>query len=134
MLKLISASYLIALILLSLIPVSGIEAPGNSDKIAHFIAYCGLGIFAYFIARSFNMRFYLFVLVIAIGVLLEGMQLVIPGRSFSYLDILANASGTLFGFGLSWMFKASTETPRFGGCGSPRTTVPVKHREEKERN
>ena len=133
MLKIISASYLIALILLSLIPLSGISPPGNSDKIAHFIAYCGLAVFVYFIARSFNMRLYLFLSVIALGILLEGLQIVIPGRSFSYFDILANALGAVFGFGLSLMFLASKETPSFGGCGSPQTTVPVKHSDEAER-
>jgi len=133
MLKIISFIYLIALVLLSLIPLSGIEAPGNSDKIAHFISYGGLAVLAYFIARSFNTRFYLFISVIVLGILLEFLQLVIPGRSFSYLDILANISGTLFGFGLSWMFRASREQPRYGGCGSPHTTVPVKHSEEEGR-
>jgi len=132
MLKIISVFYLIALILLSLIPLSGISPPGNSDKIAHFIAYGGLAVFAYFIARSFNMRLYLFLSVIALGVLLECLQIVVPGRSFSYLDILANALGATFGFGLSRMFLASKETPSFGGCGSPQTTVPVKHSKENE--
>ncbi len=132
MLKIISFIYLIALILSSLVPFSGIDAPGNSDKIAHFIAYCGLAVFAYFVARSFNTRLYLFLSILALGILLEFLQLPIPGRSFSYFDMLANVSGAIFGFGLSWMFRESKETPRYGGCGSPHTTVPVKHTEEKE--
>lgn len=132
MLKIISLIYFLAVVILSLIPLSGIEAPDNSDKIAHFIAYSGLGVFAYFIARSFNTRLYLFVFVIALGVLLETLQLAIPGRGFSYFDLLANTLGTIFGFCLSWMFRASKEIPSFGGCGSPNTTVPIKHAEEKE--
>lgn len=131
MLKIISFIYLIAVILLSLLPLSGIDAPDNSDKIAHFTAYSGLGAFAYFIARSFKTRLFLFVFVIVLGVLLEGLQMAIPGRGFSYFDIVANAAGAIFGFGMSWMFRTSKETPSFGGCGSPQTTVPVKHTEEK---
>lgn len=129
-LKLLSLIYLLALIVLSMVPLSGVESPGNTDKIAHFIVYAILGAMAYFISGSFKQRIYLFLSIIALGAVLELVQYLIPGRSFSYLDMAANLAGTLFGFGISWMFKLSKQTPSFGGCGSPQTTVPVKNLED----
>ena len=130
MLKIISSVYLIALIILSLVPLSSIESPGNTDKIAHFIAYLILSVLVYFISGSLKQKVYLFISVIVIGIVLESIQNLIPGRSFSYFDMLGNVAGAVFGYLLSWMLLASRETPRYGGCGSPQTTVPVKHTDE----
>ena len=132
MLKIISSIYLVALIIVSLVPLSGVQSPGNTDKIAHFVAYAVLGVLAYFTAGSFRKRVYLFISVIALGIVLESVQYLIPGRSFSYYDMAANMAGAVFGYGISWMFIASRETPRYGGCGSPQTTVPVKHVDEEK--
>ena len=132
MLKIISSIYLLALIILSLVPLSGIESPGNSDKIAHFIAYAVLSVMAYFAAGSFKQRAYLLLSLIALGIILEALQLVIPGRNFDYFDMLANIAGAISGFCISWMIRASREQPRYGGCGSPHTTVPVKHVDEEK--
>lgn len=132
MLKIVSGAYIIVVIVLSLVPVSSTIGAGYSDKIAHFIAYGGMGVLAYFGTDSLRKRSYLFLSIIALGVLMEGLQFYIPGRSASYLDILANAGGALFGFGISLMFTMSMESPRFGGCGSPRTTVVVRHGEDEK--
>ena len=132
MLKWISCAYVLIIVLLSLLPISGNDSLGYADKIAHFFIYAVMGVLAYFITGSFKTRVYLFFAIIALGVLLEFLQIVIPERDFSYLDIVANAAGTMFGFGLSWMYCVSRQTPSFGGCGSPQTTVPVKHRKESE--
>ena len=134
MLKIISGAYVVVVIFLSLVPVSSVISAGYSDKIAHFIAYGGMGVLAYFGTDSFKKRIYLFVSIITLGALMECLQYYIPGRSASYFDILANAAGALFGFAISRMFTMSTESPNFGGCGSPRTTVSVKHGEEKKNN
>ena len=130
MLKIISSIYLVVLLILSLYPLSGVDSAGHSDKIAHFVAYTILSALAYFLSSSNKNRLYLLGSVILLGILLEALQLLIPGRNFSYLDMAANIGGALFGFGLSMMVLKSREQPRFGGCGSPYTTVPVKHAEE----
>ena len=134
MLRIISFIYLLALIIVSLMPFSGTESIGNSDKIAHFIVYALLGILGYHSSKSFKQGIYFFLSIITLGVVLELVQFIIPGREFSYLDIAANTAGAVFGFFVSWMFKTSRETPSFGGCGSPQTTVPVKNVEKDHPN
>lgn len=132
MLKIITSLYIVALIVLSLFPLLGMEAGGNSDKIAHFIAYTVLSVLFYFSSSNSKKRIYLLLFVIAIGVILEALQLLVPGRNFSYYDLLANIAGGFLGFGISWMLLQSTERPSYGGCGSPNTTVTVKQCEETE--
>ena len=134
MLKLISAAYVIVVIILSLVPESGAVSSGWADKIAHFTAYGGMGVLAYFLTGSLKKRFYLFIAIIALGVLMEFLQHYIPGRGASYLDIASNIAGALSGFAISHMYTISREPPSFGGCGSPRTTVPIKHEKEKKNN
>lgn len=134
MLRIISFIYLVAIIIVSLIPFTGTESVGHSDKIAHFIVYALLGILGYYISGSFKQRIYFFLSIISLGVVLELVQFLIPTREFSYLDIAANFTGTVFGFLVSWMIRTSRESPNFGGCGSPHTTVPVKHVEKDQPN
>lgn len=67
MLRIISFIYLVALIILSLLPFSGTESAGHSDKIAHFIVYALLGILGYYVSRSFKQRIYFFVSIIALA-------------------------------------------------------------------
>ncbi len=70
----------------------------NIDKLAHFIVYM---IFAYLFMKMFNEKQYiqklklLSVLAFVIPIFDELHQIPIPGRSFSYFDILADFLGFL---------------------------------------
>lgn len=50
--------------------------------------------------------------VLAYGLVLELLQIVIPGRSFEWLDLVSNAIGTFAGWGsvLMWRRLAGTES------------------------
>lgn len=70
----------------------------NIDKLAHFIVYL---IFAYLFMKMFNEKQYiqklklLSILAVLVPIFDELHQIPIPGRSFSYFDILADFLGFL---------------------------------------
>ncbi len=76
----------------------------NIDKIIHFLVYAVL---SFLVLKSFQLNFemtfpredVLFTLILCIGygILLELVQLVIPGRNFSLIDMAFNAAGAVFG-------------------------------------
>jgi len=90
--------------------VSGIEIP-HLDKAFHFFAFV---LFTF----VFKMAYYRVhtLLIIAISCLLglgiEILQLYIPGRSYSFLDLLADTMGTLAGFWLArFLYIQKTVNP-----------------------
>ena len=106
MVQLIFIAYVLLVIALSLIPTAVGESELYSDKLAHLLAYGGMGFLAYMSVDSAKKRFYLFLLVISLGVVLEFIQSYIPGRSASFLDIVANTLGAGLGYFLGWIFLA----------------------------
>ena len=70
----------------------------NIDKLAHFVVYM---IFAYLFMKMFDTKQYiqklklLYILAVIIPIFDELHQIPIPGRSFSYYDILADFLGFL---------------------------------------
>jgi glycopeptide antibiotics resistance protein len=102
--QLIFIAYVLLVITLSLIPTAMGGSGLYSDKLAHFLAYGGMGFLAYMSVDSVKKRFYLFLLVISLGVVLEFFQLYIPGRSTSFFDIVANTLGAGLGYFLGWIF------------------------------
>lgn len=106
MLKLIFIAYTLLVITLSLIPTAIGGSGMYVDKLAHFIAYGGMGFLAYISVGSVNKRVYLFLFVISLGVVLEFFQHYIPGRSASFLDIMANTLGAISGCFVGWKLLA----------------------------
>jgi hypothetical protein len=106
MLKLIFIAYALLVMTFSLIPTAIGGSVMYSDKLAHFIAYGGMGFLAYISVASVNKRVYLFLLVISLGVVLEFFQLYIPGRSASFVDIMANTLGVIVGYFVGWILLA----------------------------
>lgn len=102
MIQLIFTGYVLLVIFLSLIPSAAISTGMHSDKLAHFLAYGVMGFLAYVSVESRHNKAYLFVFVIALGVVLEFFQLYLPGRSASFFDIIANTVGTIIGYLLAW--------------------------------
>ena len=96
------AFYIWTVILFTLTSIPKLKSPINDsfniDKLAHFVVYL---IFAYLFMKMFEKKQYnqklklLSVLAIVIPIFDELHQIPIPGRSFSYFDILADFLGFL---------------------------------------
>ncbi|QJT08310.1 VanZ family protein [Oceanidesulfovibrio marinus] len=85
---------------LSLLPnASPPSSIPDSDKIAHFIAYSWLSGLAY-MAWPRNRAWTRAWIALGLGIALEFCQMLVPQRSFSVFDMLANASGVAFGWWL----------------------------------
>lgn len=77
--------------------------PVSNDKLGHFIAYGTLSFamtITYFKSKHFVNSI---VFSAGYGLVMEVGQYFIPGRTFSFLDILANFSGVLLGVVFAWM-------------------------------
>jgi VanZ family protein len=78
---------------------AGCLAPKNwmpalpNDKLLHFLAFGGLALLAGRIAETrIELAAWLIGLLL-IGAIIEGLQILIPGRNFCWRDIAANAAG-----------------------------------------
>jgi VanZ family protein len=100
----LSLIYLGIIVLISLMPsedVPQIAMFDGFDKLVHFCMYFG---FTWLIcwtlhaeSRS-NLNYFIIFFVIGWGFIMEVFQLIMQlGRTFEWLDVLANASGTLVG-------------------------------------
>lgn len=82
---------------LSLLPGSDLPAQDFDDKLGHFIAYGALSGLAV-LGRHHVPMVGVIVMVIGYGLLLEVLQGIMPfGRTASWLDALANITGTALG-------------------------------------
>ena len=66
-----------------------------NEKLLHFGCFIYLTMLSSF-AKIVNQDFWLYVIVLSYGILIEVAQLYLPYRSFEFLDILADFSGILF--------------------------------------
>ena len=83
------------------------SAPG-SDKSLHFIGFFILSLLLIFTFKNYTAkRVYLKSLIVAIiiGILIEIIQLFIPERSFSLLDLAADLGGIFLAMVLAWTFS-----------------------------
>ena len=64
------------------------------DKILHFLCFAYLTIIFKF-ARFTDQDFWVYVIVLGYGILIEIVQMFLPYRSFEFLDILADFIGIL---------------------------------------
>ena len=96
-------SSIILVVFLSLSPKIDIPFEfRESDKVAHFVAYLWLAVLPFFaFSPPAALRRALFMVPLGIG--LEFAQIMVPGRSFSFGDILANIAGIALGI---WMAGA----------------------------
>jgi len=101
--KILTLVVLVGIAYLSLRP--SIQLVEVNDKVGHFIAYftlmfvMGLGFW-----KKKRELLTAFIMSAIYGVLMEIGQYFVPGRSFSFLDMLANASGALLATGLLLLF------------------------------
>ncbi len=103
LLKLTTLGVLIGIAYLSLRP--SVKLVEINDKAGHFIAYFTL---MFFMGLAFWKRktelFVAFSISAFYGLLMEIGQYFVPGRTFSFLDMLANASGALLATGFLLLF------------------------------
>lgn len=78
-------------------PVLTVETISQGDKIAHFSAYSTLTVLFFLANNKVVHRNLFFVFALMLGVLIEYVQMHLPGRVMSGADVVANISGCLFG-------------------------------------
>lgn len=105
MLQTIFIAYVLFVIVLSLVPLPSTGTAVYQDKIAHFLMYGIMGFLAYISVPSEGRRKYLLVFIVLLGAALELIQVYIPGRSASYIDLVANTGGVVFVIFLSWIYS-----------------------------
>ena len=97
----------ISVVLISTLSMQEIEVQSSvnfSDKLLHFLCVLYLTTFAW-LSRIISKEFFLYVIVLAYGILIEIVQIYIPYRSFEFLDIFADFLGVLAGSFLINFFK-----------------------------
>ena len=90
---------LISIVLISFFSIQEIETQSLvhfSDKLLHFFCYLYLTIISW-LSRIIYKELWLYVIVLAYGILIEIIQIYIPYRSFEFLDIFADFLGILAG-------------------------------------
>lgn len=93
------------------IPVSESVKIPNLDKVVHFLVF---GVFAYLLVKGlskqdeykfFNYYSFLlsFIISACFGIIIEFLQIIIPGRGYDPLDIMANISGIVLGLSVYYL-------------------------------
>tara|TARA_B100000700_G_scaffold275159_1_gene320753 strand:- start:1690 stop:2040 length:351 start_codon:yes stop_codon:yes gene_type:complete len=89
----------ISLVLISIVSIQEIEVQSSvnfSDKLLHFFCFLYLTCISW-LCRIIYKELWLYVIVLAYGILIEIIQIYIPYRSFEFLDIFADFLGILVG-------------------------------------
>ena len=97
----------ISILFISTLSVQEIEAQSAinlSDKFLHFSCFLYLTILSW-LSRIISKELWVYVIVLAYGILIEIVQIYIPYRSFEFLDIFADFLGVLAGKFLISFFK-----------------------------
>ena len=75
-----------------------IPEAGNSDKIAHLVAYAALTFWFMQVYVTFASRFVIAAALIVLGIALEFLQGYTGYRMFDYADMIANSIGVIVGW------------------------------------
>nr|CBX30771.1 hypothetical protein N47_E42830 [uncultured Desulfobacterium sp.] len=82
----------------SLIP--GVEFPVDfwqADKLYHFVSYCWLSVLPMIAYSDRKIALTASLSMVLLGVLIEILQIFVPGRTFAMADIAANTLGVVLG-------------------------------------
>ncbi|NJE05328.1 VanZ family protein [Thermococcus sp. M36] len=91
--------YLVFLLLLNLFPRVPVSPVENGDKLVHLLMFFLLGLI------GSGRWLYL----LPLPFLTEFLQLLVPGRTFSFMDMAANLIGFLAGVLLGWWHEGHNE-------------------------
>ena len=94
---LVFSSYAVLVGFLSLSPIVP-SMPNDSDKLAHWFAYCGFAVLAIIVVRNKSQHILCCLMIILYGWLLEIAQGFSLYRSMSVLDFIANCFGVIVGY------------------------------------
>ncbi len=92
--------YVVVIVVFSLLP-QGPGLPGG-DKLAHFSAYGVMVLLAMPLVSALRWRLMMLSSIVMLGIVLEGLQLLLLQREASLLDLVANCLGVVAGT-LVWM-------------------------------
>ncbi len=93
-----------AIFILAALPVKKMPGAGFSDKVNHIMAFFVLSIFALLAYPGMYLRSGLWLMFY--GILIEIVQIWIPGRNCSLSDLVADLCGILTGMGLVLLFRS----------------------------
>ncbi len=85
--------YVGILLMSSFFALPEVYTEGYYDKIEHFIVFIPVGYFSLLLLKKLK-----FVIPLFIAFIFEFIQLFIPYRTFSFIDMLSNFLGTFVGF------------------------------------
>ena len=113
-LRVVFPLYVVLVAVLSIVP-RGPELAVGGDKLAHFGAYMLMALLGMPLTFSRRSAVRMLLIVVAIGVAIEGLQAIIPVRTSSGWDAVANGLGATAGT-LVWlgMVKALQRWPASG--------------------
>jgi len=89
----------ISIVIISILSIQEIDFQSSvnlSDKLLHLFCFLYLTIISW-LSRIIYKELWLYVIVLAYGILIEIVQIYIPYRSFEFLDIFADFLGILAG-------------------------------------
>ena len=113
-LKIIWLLGVVGIVVLSILPASQLPEIGEiSDKIEHFLAYGAISFLGMLAASTNNHRLWLAMVMIFLGLVLEGVQYLLPTRAFETLDGVANTLGVLCALGAYFIYVRVRKS--FGG-------------------
>ena len=106
-------SWFVAVVVGSLLPgtVASAIAPLSSDTVPHALAYYVLTVMPGFIFPSWSQRLQITITIIAVSIVLEAVQLVVPGRNAEWVDVLWNLFGALLGWITTYMLTTRRSHP-----------------------
>lgn len=94
----------VAVTVLSLLPQRDLPKVAVSDKVEHVVAYFALAILGSFGLRERRSLLLLFVLLCAMGGIIELLQAFSPGRSPDVVDAIADGAGAAAGVLIAVVF------------------------------
>ena len=99
--------WLLFITAISLIPIAPVakELPKNSDKIAHFLIYFITAMLFYYGFKDiiYKPLFSSVIISLTIGIIIEFLQLLVPYRSFSLSDVVADFAGAITFYLIFWI-------------------------------
>ena len=108
-LTVLSVIYLIILFIGAFVVKSeSVSKASDFDKVLHFFGFLILVILLLLTFEHYklgNRYVSVFLIALGVGLLIEAVQLFIPGREFSFSDVLVDVLGIIIGGFLSWSFS-----------------------------
>ncbi len=106
----------VAVSVLSLIPGDELPQLNLSDKIQHGAAYLALAVVGVLAFPRHPARQYVGLGLVVLSLVLETLQLVVPGRYFDVWDMVANGAGVILGYAITLVVMRRVSGTVVGTC------------------